>query len=373
MVKNYLMAILNLNEDHINMRELTTDRPVASLPIAGRYRLIDFILSNITNSGIFNVGIFSQRKTRSLSEHLGDGAPWDLDRIKDGLYLFTNQYELNEKLARGDIQNIYENRDFISRSKQEYILVTTPFMIYNFNFEELLHSHINSGANITAMYKEVDNADVSFYGSFAYSISNNKLTGIGKNMCSTNIQNIAMDCVIMKKDYFLNMVYDNLESGEHIYLSDAINSKLLSDKVNLFKFNGYIKCIKDIRSYREFNRDILEEHISNEIFRNPNGLIYTKIKDEAPTYFSDDSKVENSIIASGSLIEGTVKNSIISRKVKIGKGAVVENSIIMQNCIIGENSYISNMISDKNATISNYKKLIGDFNMPIIIKKGGVI
>ena len=109
MSKSDLMALMSLNEDNIDMRDLTDERPVASLPIGGRYRLIDFILSNITNSGIFNVGLFAQRKVRSLNEHLGDGAPWDLDRIKDGLYLFSNSYEINEKLARGDIQNINEN------------------------------------------------------------------------------------------------------------------------------------------------------------------------------------------------------------------------------------------------------------------------
>ena len=163
MSKSDLMALMSLNEDNIDMRDLTDERPVASLPIGGRYRLIDFILSNITNSGIFNVGLFAQRKVRSLNEHLGDGAPWDLDRIKDGLYLFSNSYEINEKLARGDIQNINENIDFISRSNQEYILVTTPYMIYNFNFNILFDSHINSGAEITAMYKEIDDAHLSFF------------------------------------------------------------------------------------------------------------------------------------------------------------------------------------------------------------------
>ena len=373
MSKSDLMALMSLNEDNIDMRDLTDERPVASLPIGGRYRLIDFILSNITNSGIFNVGLFAQRKVRSLNEHLGDGAPWDLDRIKDGLYLFSNSYEINEKLARGDIQNINENIDFISRSNQEYILVTTPYMIYNFNFNILFDSHINSGAEITAMYKEIDDAHLSFFGSYIYTITNGKISSIGKNMCSKSKQNISMDCVIMKKDAFLKMILDTVQSGEHMYLIDAINAQLLKSDVNLFKFNGYVKCINDIRSYREFSRDILREEVSDEIFRNPNGLIYTKIKDEAPTYFSSDSKVENSIISSGCLIEGTVKNSIISRKVKIAKGAVVENSIVMQNCIIEENAYVSNMISDKSVTITSSRKLIGDFNMPVIIRKGGIV
>ena len=177
----------------------------------------------------------------------------------------------------------------------------------------------------------------------------------------------------MEKDYFIDMIYESIETGEHMYLIDAINKRLLQDNSNLYKFNGYLKCVVDVRSYREFNADILKEDISNEIFRSPNGPIYTKIKDEAPTYFSDDSKVENSIIASGCIIEGSVKNSVIFRKVKIAKNAVVENSIIMQNTSIEENTYISNVLSDKNVTITSSKKLIGDFNMPIVVKKGEII
>ena len=373
MLKNNVMAIIDLNEDHIRMRELTKNRPIASLPIAGRYRMIDFILSNITNSHIFNVGIFAQRKTRSLNDHLGDGSPWDLDRIQDGLYIFSNQYELNEKQVAGNIHSIYDNIDFFKRSRQEYILITNPFMIYTIDFNDVFESHLNSGADITSLYKDVNNAHVSFYDNYVYSINNLKISSIGKNMCSKKEQNISMDTFLMKKDYFIDMIYESIETGEHMYLIDAINKHILQDNTNLYKFNGYLKCVRDIRSYREFNADILNEDISNEIFKSPNGSIYTKIKDEAPTYFSEESKVENSIIASGCIIDGTVKNSIIFRKVKVAKGAIVENSIIMQNCTIQEDTYINNVISDKNTTITNGKKLIGDFNMPIIVKKGEII
>lgn len=373
MMKNDVMAILSLNEDHIKIRELTKNRPLASLPIAGRYRVIDFILSNITNAHIYNVGVYAQRKVRSLNDHLGDGFPWDLDRLQDGLFVFSPQTDINEKRSLGDLSIIYENIDFISRSKQEYVIIATPFMLYNINFNDVFESHINSNAKITALYKHVDNAHVSFYDCYVYSINNSKISSIGKNMCSRKEQNISMECFIMKKNEFLSLIYGSIESGQHIYLIDAINKFILENDTNLYKFNGYVKCVKDIKSYREFNSDILNEDISNEIFRSPNGLIYTKIKDEAPTYFSSDSKVENSVIASGCIIEGSVKNSVIFRKVRIAKGAIVENCIIMQNSIIGENTYINHMISDKNITISNGKKLIGDFNMPILVKKGDEI
>ena len=123
------------------------------------------------------------------------------------------------------------------------------------------------------MYKEIDDAHLSFFGSYIYTITNGKISSIGKNMCSKSKQNISMDCVIMKKDAFLKMILDTVQSGEHMYLIDAINAQLLKSEVNLFKFNGYVKCINDIRSYREFSRNILKEEVSDEIFRNPNGQI----------------------------------------------------------------------------------------------------
>lgn len=370
MINEKLMAIINLNEDNITNQKLTKNRPLASLPIAGRYRLIDFILSNIANSGIRNVGIFTQRKTRSLYDHLGDGATWDLDRLKDGLFIFSQQHELHEKFIRGDINIIYENIDYIINSTQEYILITTPYMIYNIDFDKIYRNHLESEAKMTTLYKCVQNADRDFYRCTVYKIDGDKIASIGENIGSEKEKNISLNAVIMKKDDFVNLIYKNIETGENLYIEDALNKELLNSEVNLYNVNCYVKCVDNTRSYVEFSKDILNANISNEIFKNPNNLIYTKIKDEAPTYFSDTSSVENSIISSGSIIDGNVKHSIISRKVVIGEGAIVENCIILQNTIIEKNTYLKHIICDKNSIITSGKKLIGDFNMPIVINKG---
>lgn len=373
MLKNRLMAIINLNEDNIATQELIKDRPLACLPLFGRYRVIDFILSNISNANISNVGVFSQRKTRSLYDHLGDGEPWDLDRIKDGLFIFSQQYEIHEKQMSGDIYTIFENLDYIENSSQEYILIATPYMIFNINFNKIFEEHLNSSAYITALYKSIDNADRDFFRSVTYNIEDDKIRSIGKNIGSTKKQNISLDCFIMKKSDFINLIYTNIEMGKNVYIEDAINDKLYSEKVNLHEIKSYVKCINSIRSYLDFSQDMLNPDISNELLKNPDNLIYTKIKDEAPTYFSDDSLVENSIVSSGCVIHGNVKNSVISRRVIIGEGSVIENCILMQNTVVEKNTYLKHLISDKNSRITSGKKLIGDFNMPIIVNKGETI
>lgn len=373
MFRNPIMAIINLNEDHIRKNDLILNRPLATLPIAGRYRLIDFILSNITAAGITNVGIFAQRKIRSLNDHIGDGSTWDLDRLVDGLYIFSNRYELNEKQAVGDIQNVFENIDFIERSNQEYILVTNPYFIFTINFDEVLDAHISSQADITALYKTVENADVDFYKSTVYNVNNGKISSIGKNMCSSNERNISMGCYLLNREKFLELMYSAIETGQYNYLDNMLQSYMLESECNLYRYNGFLKAVTDIKSYREFNNALLDENIGDEIFQNPNVQIYTKTKDEAPTFFDSTSDVKNSIVASGCIIQGKVKNSIIARKVIIEKDAVVENSILLQNTVIGEGAYINNVITDKNVTIQEKKKLIGDINMPIIIKKGETI
>lgn len=370
MMKNNLMAIINLNEDHVVVRELILDRPLACLPIAGRYRMIDFILSNISNAGINNVGVFAQRKTRSLYDHLGDGEPWDLDRIKDGLFIFSQQYELLEKPTHGDISILFENIDYIINSSQEYVLITTPYMIFNIGINEIFKSHIESDAYITTVYKNINNSDKDFIKCTTYNIDEGKIQSIGKNIGSKKEQNISLDLFIMKKTDFINLIYANIESGKNAYIQDAINDILYTQHVNLYETKGYLKCINNVRSYTEFSLDILDSNISNELLENDKNLVYTKIKDEAPTYFADDSYVDNSLVSSGCVIHGKVKNSVISRRVVIGEGAVVEDCILMQNTVVDKNAYLKNVIADKNSKITYGKKLIGDFNMPIIVNKG---
>lgn len=369
MLKN-CQGLINLSENEYNIKKLTEVRPIASIPIAGRYRIIDFVLSNMVNSGIQNIGIFSDYRFRSLMDHTGSGKAWDLDRKIDGLFLFGPNYNpMTTSVPRGDIQNLFSNIEYLKGSRQEYVLISCSYMICNIDYSDMYARHMEDGADITIAYKEVDNADEDFIRQYTLNIGKTgKVLSAGLNMGHKKKANISMEMYIMKKDLLLDIIMDSIAKGENYYLNDAINLAIESLKVTGYEYNGYLKCINSIQNYYYANMDILDVEISKELFYSDR-KIFTKVKDESPTYYSDDAIVGNSMIANGCVIEGEVKNSILFRRVHVEKGAKIENSIVMQNGIIKSGSYIKNVIMDKGVLITSGKELKGDTNIPLVIDK----
>jgi glucose-1-phosphate adenylyltransferase len=368
MLKNY-MGIVNLTENDANIKSLAHKRSLASIPMAGRYRIIDFVLSNMVNSGIQKVGIFTQSNSRSLMDHLGSGKPWDLDRKINGLFVFnfgkTDSYF-------NDVEAFKNNMEYFYNSDQENIILSPSYMVCNINYEDAVKCHEESGSDITVIYKKVDNGTKSFLECDILNIDeNNRVTSVGKNMAIEDEHNISMEMFIMKKEIFLKLIYKAVETGLYKTIKDAIYNSVKELYINTYKFDGYLECINSIDSYYKANMDMLDLKTTKELFFN-NGLIYTKVKDEAPTKYSEECNVSNCLIANGSIIEGEVENSIISRRVKIQKGAQVRNCIIMQNCVIGENTKLTNIIIDKNVTIESGTELKGDKEFPLIIEKKAI-
>ena len=368
MLNNY-MGIVNLTENDANIKSLAHKRSLASIPMAGRYRIIDFVLSNMVNSGIQKVGIFTQSNSRSLVDHLGSGKPWDLDRKINGLFVFnfgrTDSY-LN------DIEVFKNNMEYFYNSYQENIILSPSYMVCNMNFEAPVKCHEESGSDITVVYKKIDNGTKSFLECDVLNINeSNRVTSVGKNMGIDDEHNISMEMFIMKKDTFIKLIYKSVETGIYKTIKDAIYNSIKELQINAYEFKGYLECINSIDSYYKANMDMLDLKTTKELFFN-NGLIYTKVKDEAPTKYAENCNVSNCLIANGSIIEGDIQNSIISRRVKIHKGAQVKNCIIMQNCVIGEDTKLTNIIIDKNVTIENGTELKGDKEFPLIIEKKAI-
>lgn len=368
-LKDY-MGILNLNEKEDNIRNLTRNRTVASIPVAGRYRVIDFVLSNMVNAGIQNIGVFTKSKSRSLMDHIGGGKPWDLDRKNGGLFVFNFGYG---NPALEDVEMFRNNIDYLQLSKENNVILAPSYMICNIDYEDAVRYHEQSGNDITVIYKNANNCAISFLDCDVLNIDKNKrVTSVGKNVGVHDRNNICMEMFIMRKQMLVELIYKCITTGICRKIKHAIYRTLDEYKVGAYEFKGYLKCINSIQSYYNFNLDCLDINVSKELFFN-NGLIYTKVKDEAPTKYIDTCKISNSLVANGCIIEGEVENSIISRRVKIKKGAKVKNCIIMQNCVIGPESEISNVIIDKNITIGEHKKLRGDNEIPLVIEKVSVL
>lgn len=372
-MKDY-MGIINLSEREDNIKELTYNRPIAAVPIAGRYRVIDFALSNLVNAGIQNISIFTQNKYRSLLDHLGTGKAWDLDRKNDGLFIMTpmfNYYTLG--IYKGDIDNFKNHIDYIHLSKQKNVIVTSSNMICNLSYADAIRQHNETGADITVIYKQADNCTEDFkYCNTLTLDESGRITGADVNLGKTSEANISMDMFIMKKALFLDIVHTCVSRGDCDYFKDAVYKNLDKFKVHGYRFQGYLACINSIYSYYKTNMQLLDLNISRELFFK-NGLIYTKVKDEPPTKYAENAKVSNSLVANGSIIDGEVDHSIIFRSVRIQKGAVVKNSIVMQNCVVESGSLIRNVILDKNVKITMDKQLKGDQSYPIVIEKKAII
>jgi glucose-1-phosphate adenylyltransferase len=365
MLKNYL-GVINLDENEDRIKELTRHRPLASVPIAGRYRIIDFILSNMTNAGIENIGIFTKINSRSLMDHVSSGRPWDLNRKIEGLRIF-NFSENNP--VYDDIHNFAENMEYFTLSKQEYVIMSPSYNICNIDFVKLAKYHEESKNDITIVYKKVDDAAKHFYKCDVLNFDDQgRVLSVGENIGTFKEANICMEIYVMKKTLFTEIVYDCVRSGRFKKLKKAIYSSFDKYAIGAYEFTGYLQCINSLYSYYKANMEFLSPKVNKEIFYDQSP-IYTKSKDESPTKYTKDSSVKNSIIASGCLIEGTVENCIISRKVHVKKGAVLKNCVLLQNCEIGENAKLTHVITDKHVKIEMGEELKGDKDIPLVVER----
>jgi len=366
MLSDY-MAILSLNENEDRIKGLTKNRPLASIPIGGRYRIIDFILSNLVNSGIRNVGIFTQNKSRSLIDHLDSGRTWDLDRKINGLFVFN--FDMHNSYL-GDIEMIKNNMEYLYRSKQSKVILASSYMICNIDYMEAARFHEKSGKDITIIYKKIRDGKKNFKDRNTLNIDEyENVLGVGKNTGSKEDVNVSMEMCIMSKEYLIDILNRCIESGFWGSVREWISKNIKELKVNAYEFKGYVQCVNSISSYYRTNMDMLSLEINQELFFK-NGLIYTKVKDAPPTQYVNGSNAKNSLISNGCVIEGSVENSIISRRVIVHKGAEIKNSIIMQNCEIGEGAKLFNVIVDKNVVIEKASDLKGDGEYPLVIEKG---
>ncbi|MBR2570709.1 MAG: glucose-1-phosphate adenylyltransferase subunit GlgD [Clostridia bacterium] len=369
-----VMGVVYTTKNDFSLRELTASRAVSALPAISRYRMIDFTLSSMVNSGIRNVGVIMQTNYHSLMDHLGSGKEWDLHTRNDGLFIlppFTTKE--NTGNYNGTLDALHSNLSYLRRSRQEYVLIIGNYSVFNTTFNDLFRDHINSGADVSLMYTK-DNSDgrigrsVLTEHSYLQLDGDGFVTDIETGSETPAYENFSMNVVLMKRQLLIHLVDQAAAHSMHDLhrdlLSPFIHQGLL--KVRGFEFTGYHRRIETVESYYQFNMEMLNPKTRAEFFRNP---IYTKVRDEVPAKYGVDAVAVNSLVADGCIIEGKVENSILFRGVRVRKGAVVRNSIIMQNSDVQENVEVENVILDKSVTI-RAGRLIGQKKYPILIGKG---
>ncbi|ACV61728.1 glucose-1-phosphate adenylyltransferase, GlgD subunit [Desulfofarcimen acetoxidans DSM 771] len=363
-----VMGIINIVEAEGLLKGITHFRPVASVPFGGRYRVIDFVLSSMVNSGMHNVGVFTRNKYRSVMNHLRSGKEWDLDRKRDGLFLFPPE-DINATInsLKGDLQNIYINLNYIHRSSQKHVLITGGNIVCNIDYRKAFQHHLDTKADITVICKEPDEniLDYSQY-SVLETREDGRVIDMKVSPDKSSRAKISLDMFIMEKSFLLEVMDACISRGYYDLVRDGFIRNIGMLNMQSYEYQGYWAKIYSINSYYKYSMDLLRPEIMRQLFFKP-GLIYTKVKDEAPVKYLSNANVINSIVANGCVIDGTVENSILFRGVKIHKGAYVKDSILMQKTEIRENAFIENIITDKMVTVTCGTRLNGVKNYPIVI------
>lgn len=369
-----VIGIINLHENEEFLKELTRHRLLAALPFAGRYRLIDFTLSNMVNSGIQNVGILVPHKYRSLMDHLRSGKEWDLARKRDGLFILPpNQSYNTSGVTKGDMDHFYQHLDYIKRSSQQYVLITNSKMVCNMNFRKALQFHIDEGADITVIYKPQASCSAEFPRPTSIRCQEGRVIDMEVNPGdAAPDSDISMEMYIMSKSRLISLVEGCVSRGEMDFVKDGIIKNLARLKIMGYPHHQYVGKVNSIQSYYRHSMELLKPESRRQLF-DINNPIYTKVKDEAPANYREDACVKNSLIANGCIIEGKVENSVIFRGVTVRKGAYIKDSIIMQKCNIGAGSVLDSVICDKDVTIGEGRSLKGERNYLLVIEKGMVI
>ncbi|MGX6443135.1 sugar phosphate nucleotidyltransferase [Neobacillus sp. K501] len=334
-MKRKLLGVIDATTYHGDLEELLTHRSLAALPFAGRYRLIDFVLSNMVNSGIRSVAIFPKMTYRSLMDHLGSGKNWDLNRKRDGLFFFPTPIVDHDRNRIGSFENFGANLDFFYRSTQEYSIIANSYTVFNMNFRPILEWHRESGCDITEIYHE---------------------------------NGMPMEMYLIKTSLLIKLIETRFQTG-YTCMKDVVLEPDRLFNICRYEYSGYAVKIQSIENYFSTSMNLLKQDVWKQLFLKEQPII-TKVKDEPPTRYLKGATVQNAMIANGCLISGTVENSIISRGVKIGKGSVLKNCIIMQKCQIDENCYLENVILDKDVKVESGISLIGTERDPFVVKKG---
>ncbi len=369
-------GLIYAGEQNINLRELVYLRTVGALPVGGRYRAIDFVLSNMVNTGIRNIGVIAQRSYHSLMDHLGSGKEWDLSRKNDGLFILP-PFSSTDNMGsyRGIVDAIKGVMGYVRRTKQQYCIFSGSYTVYNRVYDDVLKYHIDTGADITMLYnrEEVDRYKGERYNDVRLHLNDDgRVSDLEINSPLTDSKLVGMDTYIIRKELLEFLVEDCASRGKYNFVSDLLINNLKRIKIMAYKHDGYVGRLHSVASYFKLNMDFIDVDAQKDLFYGEN-QVYTKIKDEVPAKYSKTANVKNSLIANGCIIEGEVEDSVLFRGAYVGKGAKIKNSIIMQNSEVYNNSTLEYVILDKSVNIRQGRKLIGDKEFPVIIRKGAIV
>lgn len=351
------------------MRELTRKRAVAAMPMAGSYRAIDFTLSNMSNSHIQKVAVLTQYNARSLNEHLNSSKWWDFGRKQGGLYVFTPTITIdNGYWYRGTSDAIYQNLDFLKGCHEPYVVIASGDAVYKLDYNKVLEYHIDKKADITVVCADLKQGeDASRFGTVKMDDTMRVLEFEEKPVI-TNATTISTGIYIIRRRLLIDLVEQCAEEERHDFVTDILIRYRNLKKIYGYKIKGYWSNISTVDAYYRTNMDFLKPEVRDYFFRQyPE--VYSKVSDQPPAKYNPGSAVKNSLVASGCIVNGTIENSVIFKKVFVGSNCVIKNSIILNDVYLGDNTYIENCIVESRDTIRANTRHVGEDGVKVVVEK----
>lgn len=366
-----LLGILLTNFQESYIPALTTERTFSSIPFGAKYRLIDFSLSNMVNSGISKIGVVTKNNYLSLMDHIGSGKAWNLSRRRGGL-TFLPPFENSSEKYNNFVETMDAISDFIRNSYEDYVLISSSMSVVKIDYQQMLNAHLKSKADVTICYRDMALSKNGGENVIFSMDSNQRVSEVLINPRTVESGHCMVRCAILKKDLLFDLISDCMSRSRFDFARDVIQSIVKDHRVYGYEISGYFAQVDTIQSFFEANMDLLKPEVRAELFdmRNP---VYTKVRDDMPTKYGLSSSVKNSLISPGCIIDGEVENSIIFKGVRIAKGAKISNCIIMQDGIIGENTTLNYVVCDKDVVVSPGRMLCGIDSYPVCISKKSIV
>lgn len=368
-----VLGLVFANMHDTTLGDMTKNRTMGSVMFGGRYRLIDFPLSNMVNSGISEVGVITKSNYQSLLDHLGSAREWDLARKKGGLYILPPFGNVESTLYRGRIEALYGAMSFIKHSRAKYVILSDCDVVTNIDYKPIVAAHIESGADITAVAHTGVYSSDDIKTSTVFNVDADKnVTSVLINPDISGTCTTSLNVFVMSMDFLIETVNDAMARGNVSFERNILQEKCRELKIKIYEYDNYFSKLNSPESYFKSNMALLEPENARKLFV-PKRSIYTKVSDNAPVKYDLDSKVSNSLIADGCIIEGEVENSVLFRGVKVGKGVKVKNCILMQGTVVGDNAELSYLITDKNVSICENHILTSSPQYPMYVGKGASV
>ena len=365
-----ILGIVNCDSASQKGVAITKYRSIGAVSFLGRYRLIDFVLSNMANSGIQEIKVLVNDNPHSIVEHVGGGDQYNINTKRGKLEFLFPQEVYASPLFNTDVRILHQNMRHIENELVDYIVIAPAHVLCSINYQDVINSHVASGAPLTIVYKNVNDANVNYEDSQCLTLNERKeVVGIERNRGNRKNRSVSLESYVINRETFLSLVETALKESAIYTLKDVIADLAEDTVINAYQYKGYASCINSLNNYYDTTMELIDYDTARTLIKK-DWPIYTQTNDSVPSLYTKDAHIRKSVVSNGCEIEGTVEHSVIGRNVKIGKGTVIRNSVVMADSKIGANVHLDNVVVDKDVIIKHAVELEGTEDNPVYIDRG---